>query len=673
MKVFKVRSEIFSVACILAGVAIAVFGIPLSANTRIVLDADASDIEKTAALELKSDIERVCSNELVTVDRFPLENEAGFSGNTIFLGTSLSNGFLGTPETISKFSLLNETLEPETFVLQTARGNAGASQTDLVIMGADERGLLYGVYEFSKLLLGVDPMEYWTGKKPVAKKSLIIPDLSFRERPPRFKLRGYFDNDNDMLANWKGRKLIVEFDIWKEMIDSLARLRYNYIDIHDLLGRPEYYLRDYYLEMTEYHTDLELVDRVIDYAHSKGMLVQIPMYLGWELKHLEMDEVCLTSNFNKWMDIYSYYLRETPLGKGDLFLARPRHPIYDWPYSCPEEEELQIPVGPLLEVVFSGLGKLINKYRPGGILVCDLWQEGRALWTEGQFSPHHEVQMLWADNGFAEIEEWPARHKGYAFGVYLHAGVWKNQVVQDPYPHRIKEALSEAVSRGMVENVLVNGQNFKPFILNLEACARAAWDPDGFEADVYYKDWTSRYFGQAASSLVVKSLEMLHKVHEYSVGFRDVTKASENILKKLDQSKAETENITNVRTSLALARKSLELALEAQPLVPDGAEKVFDDQIVFPCTLLVENLELLKSLIEFNNVYLANRGGRTTKAKERVRNAGRFAREKLLNLRTSLELGSSWEKWKNWTHPDNFRIHTPPPKLEDLDALLESL
>ena len=135
-----------------------------------------------------------------------------------------------------------------------------------------------------------------------------------------FKLRGYRDTNSGLLANWKEPKLIVEFDIWKEMIDSLARLRYNYIDIHGLLSRPEYYLQEEY-QALDYHTDLRLVEQVIDYAHSKGLLVQVPMNLSWEFKHLELDEVCITTHFDRWMDIYSYYLADTPLGKGDLFLG----------------------------------------------------------------------------------------------------------------------------------------------------------------------------------------------------------------------------------------------------------------------------------------------------------------------------------------------------------------
>ncbi len=629
----------------------------LEADTRILLSSEASDVVRVAAEELKVDIERVYSDESVSIGFYSELKDERFEGNTLVLGAdhSFSESYSESP------------LKPETFVLRSGE------DSNLYILGGDDRGVLYGVYEFSEQVVGIDPLEYWTGKIPTSQKLLKIPTLDHREQPPAFKLRGYFDNDNDMLANWRGRKLIVEFDIWKEMIDSLARLRYNYIDIHDLLGRPEYYLREYYTEMTDYHTDLELVDQVIDYAHSKGMLVQIPMHLGWEFMHLEMDEVCITSHFDRWMEIYSYYLRETPLGKGDLFLARPRHPIYDWAYSCPEEEAIGLHPGPLMEAVFSGLGKLIQKYRPGGVLVCDLWQEGRDMWHSNQFNIQREAQMLWADDGFAQFPEWPQRLKAYDFGIYVHAGVWKNQVLQDPYPNRLKTVALLAVSKQMTHNVLVNGQNFKPFILNLEAAARVAWDPNGFDEDEFYDEWTTRYFGKSASFSATQSLKLLHDVHHYAVGFRELMKASEKILKNLENGKVEMEELANVRTSLALAQKSLELAEEGLPFVPEHSINVYDDQVLFPVKIFVENLQFLKSLIEFNNAYVANPGRRNSKSREQIRALGLTAREQLLNLRISLEQGSRWEKWQGWYDPENFRIHTPPPALKDIDRVLETL
>lgn len=63
--------------------------------------------------------------------------------------------------------------------------------------------------------------------------------------------------------------------------------------------------------------------------------------------------------------------------------------------------------------MFEGLYQLIQQYRPGGVLFCDLWSEGRPLWESGQFAPRKEIQMLWADGGHANFKEFPQDLKGY--------------------------------------------------------------------------------------------------------------------------------------------------------------------------------------------------------------------------------------------------------------------
>ena len=463
--------------------------ISLYSQTLIIYGEKATHVEVNAANDLREDILIAYPNEKVDLQRAARKIPTLYK-NVIIIGTQESNKLLNGYSQSEQSKLLADELHPETFIIE----GSGVSKNKTYIIGADDRGTYYGVYEFSERVLGTDPMVYWTGRKPVIKSELRIPEISYRASKPTFPLRGYFDNDNDMLANWKGRKLIVELDIWKEMINSLSRLRYNYIDIHDLLGRPEYRLRKFYTDLTDYKSDLELIEQVIDYAHSKGMLVQIPMYLGWDFYHMDDDKICLSEHYDHWMEIFEYYLTKTPIKKADLFLQRPRHPYYDWPYKCEAEEKTGVSSGELMEKMFHGLYDLIQEYRPGATLVCDLWSEGREMWASGEFAPRNEIQMLWADNYGGDFKEWPSDKQGYDFGLYIHAGIWLNHVIQDPLVHQLSEAINEGVRRGMTNNILVNGQDFKHFILNLEVSAKVAWDAEGFDPAKFYTDWTVSLF-----------------------------------------------------------------------------------------------------------------------------------------------------------------------------------
>ena len=72
-------------------------------------------------------------------------------------------------------------------------------------------------------------------------------------------------------------------------------------------------------KMTDYKTDLELVEKIIDYAHSKAIMIQVPMYLGWEFYHITDKEVCLSENYDRWMEVYDYYLKNSPQVKQIYF------------------------------------------------------------------------------------------------------------------------------------------------------------------------------------------------------------------------------------------------------------------------------------------------------------------------------------------------------------------
>ena len=631
------------------------------ARILVVYGEKATAIELNASKDLKHDIESV-SSEPVDLEVYSSLLNIKKYRQIIYVGTKTSNGYLREYYKGAVDENFTTELEPETYILKST------DQNSHMIVGADIRGTFYGVYEFSKKVLDIDPNAYWIGYVNTKQEKISIPVLSFRAKAPAFQYRGYFDNDNDLLANFKGRKLIVELDLWKEMINTLMRIGYNYIDIHDLLGRPEYYLRDYYIRMTEFHTDLELVSQVIDYAHSKGMMVQVPMYLGWEFKHLDMNEVCLSQFYDKWMEIYEYYLTETPISKADLFLQRPRHPIYDWAYKCEEEAESGIKTGDLMNQMFEGLYQLIQKHRPGAVLFCDLWSEGRPLWESGEFSPRKEIQMLWADHGFANFNEFPTDFKGYDFGIYMHAGVWYNNVTQSPYPDRIKEGALVAVKNNATSNILVNGQTFKDFLLNISACAACAWDPVSFDPEEFYMSWTSRYFGKNVSSKTIEVLKLTYEANVPMGGFRNTMKATHQLLKKMEKKDFKIESLDNIEESIELSEKALDIVRQLLLDVEPNKKNSFMDQIAFPTEIFLLNSELLKSTILLNNCLADKTSDRTL-----VKQWSKELKYSLKLLREKLSQGSGWEKWGNFYNPENFRIHTPPPTIERVDQLIDQL
>ena len=67
---------------------------------------------------------------------------------------------------------------------------------------------------------------------------------------------------------------------------------------------------------------------MIDYAQAKGMKVQINMSLGYKIKSLDAQYAdCWTEYKDKWLAVWRYYLKESPIGKADIFALRPRNQV----------------------------------------------------------------------------------------------------------------------------------------------------------------------------------------------------------------------------------------------------------------------------------------------------------------------------------------------------------
>ena len=578
------------------------------------------------------------------------------------------------------FKQKSRSLHPESFIVLSVENIDGTHA--YVIAGGGPRGLFYGAYHFANRFLGVQPAAYWLVPEMERTKIKIFPAVNYeyRESPPAVPLRGYFDNDSDMLANWyredlgvKNRRLVIEAETWRDMIDSLSRLRYNFIDIHDTLGRTEFFAWDYYKnKFPGYRADPGLIKEVIDYAHKKSMLVQVPLYLGWEFLrkksdapwrpgHLRSDDLCYSKSAKRWHQVLNYMLdsEHSPVRDADIFLQRPRHAYLDHPYRACEGEE----VGAVMTEWVNHLHRTIKKYNPDARLVIDLWHEGKQLWQSGRFRPNDSITMVWADSINGDLGSVPASLDGYKFGLYLHAGVWLNHVVQDPTPMKLAKAISLGTSNGMNEYLLVNGQDFKHFLLNLEASSRAAWNPDTFDSESFKHNWAERYFGKQLAGSALRSLDHLRGAHEAAAdygldygGYQLVTSKINGLLRgrAVHQLSGRSRMLKKAGAALNVANDALSSATS----VSRKYRLVFDDQIRFPADIYYTNVRLLDSLVGLVRATNAD-------SKSICQMRGEVISQAKLNWQL-LARGSLWRKWHGWTSPLNFRVFTPPMPIAEL-------
>lgn len=649
----------------------------MQARLTILHGQAATTMERLACDDLKKDIEQV-GDVLVDVKEESSNSEE--SSNLIIL--------VGSPATSTAIATLSSSRKiPVTASFPGSRGGCihvvqrAGSPPIIALAGSDAKGAQHVVYDFSREVLGIDPFQWWTGYEParIADLQDILPAITSQViQPPRVPILGYFDNDNDELANMTKPYLEFNLETWKALIDAIVRLKYNAIDMHDHLGRSEFYRWPFYKQLRpDYEPNVKLLDAVIDYAHQKGVKIQVSFFLGWKFKSISDPAASdYWRHKQEWLDTWRYYLKHTPIGKCDIFLNRPRDQRWDRRYKGANTAE----TARIFNDAFHEMHDIIKKHNPDAIIICDLYSEGMGVFDAG-FAPEPAADyvMAWPDDGFGAFKRLPASFRGYKFGTYVHAGFFLNHVVQDPYPELLETQLKDAIIRhGMDAYCLVNGQTFRHYMLNLEACSALCIDPASFDAVKFYKTWTTRYFGAAASEPITRAMQLLHEAQANRSGYislmQHVTSIAmlrlklikalrflprswvNGVVNKIAKQFQVNKTVAQLERNVVLLKEATELAQSTAAIVSDQAN-FFHDQVLLPITLL---LQINQIALELDQAAIDG------KRKMHVQNAIELFKQ---HHATRMS-GDKHPRWATWYDPDKRRPNGGYPTLARLEKLL---
>ncbi len=641
--------------------------------------SNATAVELHTISDLKDDLEKVISENVHLISE---KDALPDSGVLYILGTQKTN------ELVIKSTQGNTT--PISAEYPGPRGGSWAKVTigegkeAILIAGSDVQGMQYAIYDYSKEVLGVDPLEYWTGKKPEFIDSSQL--FNFEEKiisPPKVPILCYFENDVDELANYRGKLLEYDWESYTEMINSLVRLRYNAIQLFDMLGRPEFFIRPEYQKLhPEYKIDLNYLDKMIGYAQSKGMKVAIDFALGYQIRPMAVDKAtCWTDYKQDWINSWRHYLEETPLKKTDIFMLRPRHQVWDWEYdSTCGEDKISV-----FNDVYKAFGDLVDSYNPNAEKVLICYSDGMQMWNNG-FRPPKDWIVCWSDNGFGEFESLPNTTDNYNFGTYMHAGFWLNHTVHNPYPEKVETVMKKAFkNQNATSFCLVNGQNFRPFLLNLEAYSDVCTSPDEFDAEQFYVHWANRYFGKKASKHAVKSMKYLHSAQKERIGYVqhlwEIREAAAYLSNSPIKRPGKTpvpytyERVKNDFDHVEQTGKYLDSALVE---AIKGLELAPDNDFYFSYTYL-------PTLLYSDLIALEKALHTMAKLKKKYEDTGNTSslREAIIILEASKNLlkkiysnriiGDKNEKWNRWYDPEIRRPNNGFPTLAMLQSIEDNL
>ena len=190
----------------------------------ILIDAGADPAVRHVADSFAADLERVggrAPDRLDDVDRASGDLIIiGVLGHSAVIDGLVRAGKIAASDIAGQWEAYRQIVVDRPFP-QVARA--------LVIVGADRRGAVYGVYDLSEKI-GVSPW-YWFADVPVPRQASVFVTAGSRRDQPQVRYRGFFINDEDPAFSGWARKQFggVNAAAYEHVFELLLRLKGNYL------------------------------------------------------------------------------------------------------------------------------------------------------------------------------------------------------------------------------------------------------------------------------------------------------------------------------------------------------------------------------------------------------------------------------------------------------------
>lgn len=341
---------------------------------------------------------------------------------------------------------------------------SGSGKAAMNILAKDDLGIIYGLLYISTEYLSVDPFWFWNDKEPETREYVEIPMKEYLSPIPKVRFRGWFVNDEVLLAGWKDKPC--DEEVWRPVFEALLRCNGNMVipgtDVNSKLNRR--LASDMGLWITHHH------------AEPLGAEMFLRAYPNKEPSYDKNSEF-----FEKlWIDavkeqkdmniIWNLGFR----GQGDRAFWD-----YDSSYNTPEAR------GKLISKLIRRQYDIVKEYVKDPIFSTNLYGEIMELYKEGYIEFPENVIKIWADSGYGKMV---SRRQGnhnprvYALpgtkdigphGMYYHVTFYDlqaaNHLTMLPNtPDFVNEELNNAFDLKADEFLIVNSGNIRPHTYMLD-------------------------------------------------------------------------------------------------------------------------------------------------------------------------------------------------------------
>lgn len=480
------------------------------------IDGTESCAVLRAADDLARDIKSVCGVR-PTAKRFLPTGEE----RCLVIGTLTSERFR---QYLHRRSIEVEELEGEWERFLIA--SFGERGEHLLIAGSDERGTMWGMYEFSQRFLGIDPMYLWTGREAERRSELAIPSTRYVSDPPTFQFRGWFLNDEDLLSEWNegggtreidypfyGR--IIHPHVLERVIETALRLKQNLLipaSFVDIMNPAE--------------------EALVRQVTERGLFISQHHVEPMGVSHFAWDRYWKEQG----VDVAASYVREPERFEQiwTAYAARwAAYPNVIWQLGLRGRADKPVWVSdPAAPTTMEGRGKLISSAlskqyeiitrllgHDNFYATATLWMEGTELHHAGHLHFPGKTMPIFADYGPSQMLGADfydtTRISGCAYGVYYHVAFWPcgPHLVQGNPPEKVYFNYSNLIERGDTAYSILNVGNIREVALGVRLTAELTWNHSATRVDRFMQQWCSEQFSPQVSSDAVRLYEGLYSAY----------------------------------------------------------------------------------------------------------------------------------------------------------------
>jgi len=388
---------------------------------------------------------------------------------------------------------------PEHFLLET-------KDEILFLLGRDERGTMWAIYECSRRILGVHPLYRFTERAPRVRKSLFIDDLRLADGPQTYRFRGWFINDEDLIAGFcRQGTPEPDYDFHRDYLPLLSVIVETALRLKQNLLIPCSHL----------DMDNPCHEALVDFVTRRGICISMHHQEPVGVNQQRLDKWYAargdrTENINyvdhpeKYREIWRHFIRKWAKYPNVIWQlglrGRGDRPLWYQNDRAPDTVEGR---GALISRALQEQWNLIAEETGTTDFLCSttLWMEGMPLYEAGalRFPPHTMVILsdFGPDQMWDEAYYRAPRLPGTAYGGYYHVCFWGcgPHLVQGNRPAKILYNLRKAAEFGDTAYSILNVSNLREHLLGIDCVARATWRLDGLTEDGLIREWCADVYG----------------------------------------------------------------------------------------------------------------------------------------------------------------------------------